>query len=425
MIETKEKVLIVGVDLSKKEDDFEASMDELEALVDASGGEVVGRVTQKREGYHSATYIGKGKIDEVIQWIENYEVYTVIVNDELSGSQMRNLEAILECKVLDRTGLILDIFAQRATSKEGMLQVHLAQLKYRLPRLQGFYGALSRTGGGIGTRGPGEQQIDTDRRHIQRQILNIEKQLANVAVSRNTTRKKRLKSNLPVIAFVGYTNAGKSSIINALLNMRSNKDEVKEVFVKNMLFATLDASYRKVKLNNGLPVLLTDTVGFVSRLPHDLVAAFKSTLEEIEYADIIVHVIDASNPNKEIQFKTTESVLKTLEVSEASLITVFNKMDLVSDDYQTGIVSNSYNLNISSKSNYDIDLLLDVLEDMLSKFFVRKTMLIPFEKMRDFDELASTYTIESMIHQEDGVKFSLILSKDDARKFETYIIKDR
>lgn len=278
----KEKVIVVGVDLGKPGEDFKASMEELEGLVEASGGEVVGAITQKRTGIQTATYIGKGKLEEIEMLLDETQASTLVFNDELSGSQMRNLESILDAKIVDRTNLILDIFAIRAKSREGLIQVQLAQLKYRLPRLQGFYGALSRTGGGIGTRGPGEQQIDTDRRHILRQILNLEKQLESVVTSRNINRQKRLKSNLPVIAFVGYTNAGKSSLINAFLKFRTKDTDVKEVFEKDMLFATLDAAYRKVTLNNGLPILLTDTVGFVSRLPHDLVAAFRSTMEEIQ-----------------------------------------------------------------------------------------------------------------------------------------------
>ena len=419
----KEKVIIVGVDLDKPGDDFEASMAELEGLVEASGGEVVGIITQKRKGIQTATYIGKGKIDEIAQLLEVTQATTLIMNDELSGSQMRNLEAILDAKIVDRTNLILDIFAIRAKSREGLIQVQLAQLKYRLPRLQGFYGALSRTGGGIGTRGPGEQQIDTDRRHILRQILNLEKQLESVVMSRKINRKKRVKSNLPVIAFVGYTNAGKSSLINAFLKYRTKDVDVKEVFVKDMLFATLDAAYRRVTLNNGLPVLLTDTVGFVSRLPHDLVAAFRSTMEEITYADIIVHVIDASNPNKDIQMETTQDVLRSLDVGDTQILTVYNKMDLIDVDYHSGSIQNTNQLLMSSKSKYDIDLMVDMLEDKLMDFFVRERFMIPYEDMSKFDEIASVYQVEAMHEGDKGVSFICVISKEDAKKYSKYIVQ--
>lgn len=422
-MEHRERVIIVGIDRDLKGEDFEASMMELEGLVEASGGEVVGIVTQKRASVQGATYIGKGKLDEIKYLLDVQEADSVIVNDELSGSQMRNLEEILGVKIVDRTNLILDIFALRATSREGLIQVQLAQLKYRLPRLQGFYGALSRTGGGIGTRGPGEQQIDTDRRHIQRQIHYLEKQLQNVVMSRDVNRKRRQKSGLPIIAFVGYTNAGKSSLMNAFMNHGRQDTENKNVFVKDMLFATLDATFRKISLNNGLPVLLSDTVGFVSRLPHDLVAAFRSTLEEITYADLVIHVVDASSSNMDVQMKTTQEILNTFDLDNVMQLTIFNKMDLLDVDYQNNQATNPHQIYGSAHSPYDVDRMLDVIEDKLMPLYTKKSFLIPYDSMRDFDAIASTYDVQHMEQTEAGVSFQATLSLKDAQKYDRYIKK--
>ena len=258
-----------------------------------------------------------------MNWISNL----VVFNDELSGAQIRNLENIIDRKIVDRTNLILDIFANRASSREGKLQVKLAQLNYRLPRLVGFRDYLSREGGGIGTRGPGEQKLETDRRHILREIDNIERALKNAEKARSIKRKRRENSNLPIVALVGYTNAGKSTLLNRIIEMASENNEIKKVFVYDMLFATLDTSLRRAKLPNGQPFLITDTVGFVSKLPTHLVEAFKGTLEEVKYADLLIHVVDASNSDLDIQIKTTYNILKELEVLDKPIITVFNKMD--------------------------------------------------------------------------------------------------
>ncbi|MFY9286353.1 MAG: GTPase HflX, partial [Tissierellaceae bacterium] len=321
----RERTLIVGLELTMDTIDIDTSLDELQELVQAAGGVVVSRIVQKRDSIHPAYFIGKGKVEEIRLYCEELDIDAVVFNDELSGAQIRNLEKIIDKKIVDRTNLILDIFATRATSKEGKLQVKLAQLKYRLSRLVGMRDYLSREGGGIGTRGPGEQKLETDRRHILREINNIEKQLKEVEANRQITRKRRHNSNYPIVALVGYTNAGKSTLLNRLMDDES--DESKQVFVKDILFATLDTSLRRARLPNGQIYLLTDTVGFVSKLPTHLIEAFKGTLEETKYADMLLHVVDASNSDIDIQIKTTIEILKELEVLDKPIITVFNKMD--------------------------------------------------------------------------------------------------
>lgn len=416
----KERVVLVGIHTPKSTMDLAESMEELYALAEASGAEIVGQVTQVRDARHTSTYIGKGKLEEIKTILDYEEGHTVIINDELSGSQTRNLEAILECKVVDRTMLILDLFAQRAQSSEGKLQVELAQLKYRLPRLVGFYGALSRTGGGIGTRGPGEQQLDTDRRHILRHIHQLEKELDKVIIQRETNRKKREKSQIPVVALVGYTNAGKSSIMNASLRFGG---EPKEVYVEDMLFATLDTSFRRITLNNGQAMILTDTVGFVSRLPHDLVAAFRSTLEEVRYADCILHVVDASNGNHQTQSDVTHEILKSYDINDKKIITVFNKMDLVDDNYHVNYQNNSNRLYISAYNEDDIDMLFDVVEDVVMESYRKIVFEIPYDKMSDFNKIAEQYELENIEHHEATITFRANVSAQDAKRYQDYVKK--
>ncbi len=345
----RERALIVGVDLMTDKIDINNSMDELEELVNAAGGIAVLRVVQKRDAIEPAYYIGQGgKAQEIKNYCEELDIDLVVFNDELSGAQIRNLEDIIHRKIIDRTNLILDIFASRASSKEGKLQVKLAQLKYRLPRLVGFRDYLSREGGGIGTRGPGEQKLETDRRHILREINNIEKALEEAEKARNIKRNRREKSNLPIVALVGYTNAGKSTLLNRLIEISGKEKKNKKVFVYDMLFATLDTSLRRGRLPNGQPFLITDTVGFVSKLPTHLIEAFKGTLEEVKYADLILHIVDASNSDLDIQIKTTYNILKELDVLDKPIITVFNKID------ETNIEDLVYDSRYVDKKNIHI-----------------------------------------------------------------------
>lgn len=316
--EVKEYVILIGVNTG---DDREAeeSMDELEELAATAGAVTVGKVIQNREALHQKTYIGKGKIEEVAELIREKNATGVICDDELSPAQMHNLEQELDIKVMDRTLIILDIFANRATTAEGKIQVELAQLKYRLARLVGLRSSLSRLGGGIGTRGPGEKKLEMDRRLVKSRIAQLNSELNDVKRHREVMRKQRMDSTQPVIAIVGYTNAGKSTLLNALTGAA--------VLEEDKLFATLDPTTRVLELENKEQVMITDTVGFIRKLPHHLIEAFKSTLEEAKYADMILHVVDASNPQMEAQMETVYKTLEDLGVENKPIYTLFNKID--------------------------------------------------------------------------------------------------
>lgn len=317
-MEVKEKVILIAVQM---QDDLsaESSLNELEELCLTAGAETVGRVIQNRESIHPGTYIGTGKIEEVQELIEETSATGIVCDDELSPAQMKNLEKLLDTKVMDRTIVILDIFAGRATTAEGKIQVELAQLRYSMTRLAGFGTVMSRLGGGIGTRGPGETKIETDRRRIRNRITFLKQELKEVVRHREVTRQKRIANHVPVVALVGYTNAGKSTLLNTLTNA--------EVLSEDKLFATLDPTTRALNLPNGETVLLTDTVGFINKLPHHLIDAFKSTLEEAKYADIIAHVIDASNPERDKQMSVVYQTLSDLGVENKPVIALFNKCD--------------------------------------------------------------------------------------------------
>lgn len=320
--EVKEYVILIGVNTGNDRE-TEESIDELEELAATAGAITVGKVIQNREAIHQKTYIGKGKIEEVAELIRETNATGVICDDELSPSQMHNLELELDIKVMDRTLIILDIFANRATTAEGKIQVELAQLKYRLARLVGLRSSLSRLGGGIGTRGPGEKKLEMDRRLVKSRIAQLNNELSDVKRHREVMRKQRMDSTQPVIAIVGYTNAGKSTLLNALTGA--------DVLEEDKLFATLDPTTRVLELENKEQVLITDTVGFIRKLPHHLIEAFKSTLEEAKYADIIFHVVDASNPQMESQMETVYKTLEDLEVGNKPVYTLFNKIDKVQE----------------------------------------------------------------------------------------------
>ncbi|HBG0957790.1 TPA: GTPase HflX, partial [Clostridioides difficile] len=406
MKEIQEKALLVGLNLTtivKKNDDIDTneSMEELKELTKAAGAEVVGSLIQNKHSVDAAYYIGKGKVEEIRAYSDSLDATLVIFNDELSGAQIRNIENVVGRKVIDRTTLILDIFAQRALSKEGKLQVELAQLKYRLPRLYGMGGEMSRTGAGIGTRGPGEQKLEIDKRHILNKAADIRRELKEVKKNRETQRVKRLKSNIPIVALVGYTNAGKSTLLNELIKTHKDYEQEKEVFVKDMLFATLDVTLRKALLPNKKEFLVVDTVGFVSKLPHDLVEAFKATLEEVQYADLILHVIDATNTSYELQKSTTEGVLKELGVNDKKHILVYNKVDkLELDIYPKSQEDIVY---ISAKQGINMDKLLNMIEIALMENTYSVSLMLPYERGDIFSRIKDKYNVENFEYGESGI----------------------
>ena len=334
-----------------------ASLDELEELVKTAGAVTVDKVIQNRERIHPGTYLGKGKIDEIRERVFELGATGVVCDDELSPAQMRNLEDALQIKVMDRTMVILDIFAARATTREGKIQVELAQLKYRSARLVGLRSSLSRLGGGIGTRGPGEKKLEIDRRLIHDRISVLKSDLEDVKRHREVARQQRDKNHMPVAAIVGYTNAGKSTLLNRLTDAG--------ILAEDKLFATLDPTTRNLSLPGGQQILLTDTVGFIRKLPHHLIEAFKSTLEEAKYSDIILHVVDCSNPQMEIQMHVVYETLRELGVTDKVMVTVFNKIDAAQPDTTLKDFSSDFQVRISARTGEGIDELENLLESIL------------------------------------------------------------
>ena len=352
----KERVILVGVH-ADEHDDTVQSVDELEELVATAGAETVGKVIQNLSQIHPGTYVGKGKIEEIKDLIWETEATGVICDDELSPVQLGNLEDMLQIKVMDRTLVILDIFAKRASTNEGKIQVELAQLKYRQSRLVGLGKSLSRLGGGIGTRGPGEKKLEMDRRLIKGRIAQLNRELADVKRHREVTREQRSRNHIPVVAIVGYTNAGKSTLLNTLTGAG--------VLEEDQLFATLDPTTRNLKLPSGQEILITDTVGFIRKLPHHLIEAFRSTLEEAKYADIILHVVDASNPQMDEQMYIVYETLQNLEVKNKPIITAFNKQDKLTEDAILRDFKADKTLCISAKTGLGLEILQAVIEEVL------------------------------------------------------------
>lgn len=354
--ETKERVILVGVQADDNED-TEKSLDELEELAQTAGAETVGRIIQNREQIHPGTYVGKGKLDEIKNLLWETDATGIICDDELSPAQLGNLQDALDTKVMDRTLIILDIFAERASTNEGKIQVELAQLKYRQSRLVGLGKSLSRLGGGIGTRGPGEKKLEMDRRLIKGRIAQLNRELKDVKRHREVTREQRSRNHIPVIAIVGYTNAGKSTLLNRLTGAN--------VLEEDKLFATLDPTTRGLKLPSGQEVLLTDTVGFIRKLPHHLIEAFKSTLEEAKYADMILHVVDVSNPQMDEQMYTVYETLQNLDVKDKVVITAFNKQDRLTEVPIIRDFKADHIVNISARTGQGLDALQSVIEQIL------------------------------------------------------------
>ena len=376
----KERMILVGVDTGSPEA-AERSLDELADLAETAGAQTAGRLIQARESIHPATYIGKGKLEELKDLLWETEADGIICDDELTGSQIGNLEAELSCKVIDRTLLILDIFAAHAVSGEGKIQVELAQLKYRATRLTGLGRSLSRLGGGIGTRGPGEKKLEMDRRLIRERISRLKADLRNVEKHRELLRSQRRHSGLKSAALVGYTSAGKSSIENALTGAGILEDA--------MLFSTLDTTTRSLVLDNTQEILLTDTVGFIRKLPHHLVEAFKSTLEEAKYADIIIHVVDASNPQMEEQMHVVYETLRELGVEDRPVVTLFNKQDLLTGDSRQKDFRADYSIPVSAKTGQGLEELKKALLEI-----IRKDQIY-VERLYDFSEAGKIQLIRS------------------------------
>lgn len=367
--DVEEKVVLVGVS-EQEGDDAEDSLAELAELVKTAGATVAGTLIQKRELIHPGTYVGTGKVAEIAELIERTGATGIVCDDELSPAQLKNLENLLNTKVMDRTLIILDIFAARATTSEGKIQVELAQLKYRLSRLTGLGRSMSRLGGGIGTRGPGEKKLEIDRRLINDRIAQLNRELKEVVKHREIARAKRERNSVPVVAIVGYTNAGKSTLLNHLTDA--------EVLEEDKLFATLDPTTRLLELEGHQQVLLTDTVGFIRKLPHHLIEAFKSTLEEAKYADYIFHVVDASNPQRDKQMYIVYETLDRLGVKNKKIVTLFNKMDRRVDDDPLQDFRADHVLQISAANQVGLDQVRDILQEMLREDKVYIERVIPY-----------------------------------------------
>ena len=352
-----EKVILIAVETRANEGTIQSSLAELKELGNTAGVETVGIITQKRESIKSATYVGKGKIDEIRNLIFKTGADGIITDDELSPGQLKNLSEQLDTKIMDRTMVILDIFARRASTKEGIIQVELAQLQYRSSRLVGLGQSFSRSGGGIGTRGPGETKLETNRRCIRNRINQLRSELEVIEKHRNLIRTKRKANDIVNVAIVGYTNAGKSTLLNKISSA--------DVLVEDKLFATLDATTRNVELLEGTQILLTDTVGFINKLPHHLIKAFRSTLEEAKFADIILHVVDSSDEEKEKYMNVTYETLENLGVKDKTIITVYNKVDKLEDEESLEDERAKYIVNISAKNGQGIDQLLKTIDKVI------------------------------------------------------------
>ena len=400
--EIEERVILVGVQMNDGED-TEESLEELSELAKTAGAQTVGTIIQNREAVHPGTYIGKGKIEEVRSLVLAMDANGVICDDELSPAQLNNLERELDCKVMDRTLLILDIFARRAVTSEGKIQVELAQLRYRSARLVGLRESLSRLGGGIGTRGPGEKKLETDRRLIRTRISALKEELKQVEKHRELIRGKRAKGNLKTAAIVGYTNAGKSTLLNVLTGA--------EVLSEDKLFATLDPTTRLLELSDGQQILLTDTVGFIRKLPHHLVEAFKSTLEEAKYADYIIHVVDSSNPQAEKQMHIVYETLRELGAVGKPVITLFNKQDKTETE-QSRDFKADHTLKISAKTGEGLEEFKELLGELLSEGMIYVERVFPYQEAGKIQLIRERGQLLSEEYTEAGIAVTARVPKE-------------
>ena len=399
--EIKEKFILVGVETGK--DRMEESLTELEELLETAGGETVGRVIQNLESINKATYVGKGKVDEIRELAEELGADGIVCDDELSPAQLSNLKDELDIKVLDRTLVILDIFAAHAQTSEGKLQVELAQLKYRSSRLTGLGKNLSRLGGGIGTRGPGESKLESDRRAIRERVSQLRSEIEKVESSRETLRKHRMSDGIPVIAIVGYTNAGKSTFLNKITDAG--------ILAEDKLFATLDPTTRNLKIPDGEEVLFTDTVGFISKLPHNLVDAFKSTLEEAKYADLILHVADASNPEVDEQMKVVYRTLEELKVTGKPVVTFLNKQDKLEEERIIKDIKADAIVKGSAKTGEGIDELLSKITEILREGKVLIDTVLSYADTSKISVIRKKGQLLSEEYEGDGIKIKAYVPK--------------
>lgn len=411
----KEKVIIVHLNLDESDHRVDSKLKELEELARAAHCQVVAQTVQKADSINPSTYIGSGKAREIRDMKESLEFDAVIFNNELTGSQMKNLEDIIDCKIVDRTGLILDIFARRARTREAKLQVSLAQLEYRLPRLMGFRNYLSREGAGIGTRGPGEQKLETDRRTIQREISKIKNQLKDAKKKRLIKSKRRRSQALPIVSLIGYSNAGKSTILNALISKYSNMD--KKVYSDDLLFATLDVSARKIKLDNDKEIIVTDTIGFVSDLPTKLIESFKGSLEEIEISDLIVIVVDADNKDYGSQLDATRKVLKDMDISDKKILYCFNKMD---QNPGFKYFSTGDEVIYMSAKLDDIGILAKKIEDMLFEDYGYYWVKVSYAHIDSF--LKEGLKVVDLEYTDQGLQGRIFINKDQIERYGKYLI---
>jgi len=421
-MEEKQKVLLVGVNLND-EFYFFKSMSELEELVKACQMLPIGSVVQNLKEINSAFYVGSGKLEEIKDKINELHPDLVVFNNELSPSQLKNLELKLDIQILDRTSIILNIFALRAKTNEAKMQVEISKLRYMLPRLSGLHLSLGRQGGGSGfsNKGSGEKQIELDRRIIEDRISKLNKELSEIETRRNIQRRKRSDSEIPLVSLVGYTNAGKSTLLNTLVDL-SLSDETKKVYEEDMLFATLETSIRKIKIKDGKEFLLSDTVGFIRELPHMLIKAFRSTLDEVKNSDLLLHVVDFSNEEYEENIRVTNSTLKEIGADNIPVIYVFNKCDEVNDIKLPYVDGNK--VYISAKNNIGINELINVISNNIFKEYVTCKMEIPFKRGDIVSYLKEKYDFISTQYTNDGTLIEICLNKKDYGKYKNYIIEE-
>jgi len=411
-----EDAILVGLN-TENDENFENSMLELANLAKACDVNVLHTITQKRAVPTANYYIGKGKVQEIVDALNTLDANLVIFNDELSPSHIRNLEHELNVKVIDRTVLILDIFATRAKTKEAMLQVELAQAKYFMPRVIGMHKYLSRQKSGTGSKGPGEQQLELDRRLLRNKITKLKGDLNDLVKVRRTQREKRKKNDIFTVALTGYTNSGKSTLMNSIIDVATTHKE-EYVFEENMLFATLETKTKRIHLDNNHIFLLTDTVGFIDKLPHHLVEAFKSTLEEICEASLILHVIDTSNKDYNNQIKIVENVLKSLGIKDIPIINVFNKIDLVEERPQS---SKENSIFTSAINNNNVDKLLSMIDEFLYKKISVVQMLIPFNRSEIYSDLKENSNVLTTDYKEDGINIKIEVNEYHHNKYKKFI----